>query len=270
MKSLFLQCIFYSLCFLPTSLPGYENQSAVGLAKVNHKDCSSKSDAYPIKEKYLAAQKDLLVRNKLIKDHYTFEVLGKKFIGFPNVFSPKACGENGFFVDQIPINPGDVVLEIGSGTGFFPVFAVLKGATKVIATDINPDAVDNIAENAKLHQMEWKIEAMQSDIFNELSNHFKFDVIYWNIPFTPTSEQELTILDLAVFDPENKYLERYLSQGAKFLKPNGRLFLGYSSTHGNISKMKEIAEKYQWTVKLLVQTGHEDTIVIELYEFKKN
>lgn len=83
-------------------------------------------------------------------------------------------------------------------------------------------------------------------------------------------ESDLSLLDLAVFDPENQFLDRYLTEGEKYLKPNGRLFLGYSSTHGNISKMKEIAHKYQWTIELLAQTGHEDTILVELYEFKKS
>lgn len=263
----FLLCIFCNLCFLPFSLFGYESQNEFDLANSND---ISKSDENTIGEKYLITQKDLLLRNSQIKDRYTFEVLGKEFVGFPNVFSPKACGENGFFIDWIPINAGDVVLEVGCGTGFFPVFAVLKGAAKVLATDINPDAVNNTAENAKLYQMEMEIKAIQSDIFNEISYNLKFDLIYWNIPFTSTTETELTVLDLAVFDPENKFLDRYLSEGEKFLKPNGRLLLGYSSTHGNISKMMKIAKKYQWTVELLAQTGNEDTILVELYEFKKN
>jgi SAM-dependent methyltransferase len=237
------------------------------------KDCvnlpSLTADSWIIKDKYLSAQKDLLERNKLIKDLYTFNVLGEYFVGFPHVFSPKECCEDGFFVEQIPINQGDTVLEIGAGTVFFPVFAVLKGATKVIATDISQYAVDNIAENARLHRMESKIEAIQSDIFDALPNSLKFDLIYWNIPFTPTKESDLTLLDFIVFDPENKFLDRYLSEGGKFLKPSGRLFLAYSSTHGDVSKMKEIAEKYRWSVELLAQVGNEDTIILELYEFKK-
>lgn len=233
-------------------------------------DISSNLDFYSVKDKYLAAQKDLLARNKLINEPYTFTVLEHAFIGLPNVFSPKACGENGFFVEKVPINSGDIVLEVGAGTGFFPIFAVLKGAQRVIATDISSDAIKNIIENAKLHGMESQILAAQSDVFNEIPEDLKFDVIYWNIPFTPTMEKDLTLLDLMVFDPENKFLERYLADSAAFLKPNGRLFLGYSSTHGDVAKMKEIAKRNHWNVELVAQKGNEDTIIVELYEFKSN
>lgn len=230
-------------------------------------DCLS-SNAYRIKDKYVAAQKDLLTRNKQINEQYNFTILGKEFIGLPNVFSPIACGEQGFFVEKIPISSGDIVLEIGAGTGFFPVFAVIKGAQQVIATDISSDATKNIIANAKLHGMDRQILAIQSDLFNDLPKEYKFDVIYWNIPFTPTEEKNLSLLDLMVFDPENKFLERYLAEGAFYLKPKGRLFLGYSSTHGNIQKMKEIAKKNHWNVTLLAQKGTPDTIIVELYEFK--
>lgn len=223
---------------------------------------------YEIKEKYLRGQMNLILQNKAIQDQYTFSVLGENFVGFPNVFSPKVCHEEGFFVERIPIHEGDSVLEIGSGTGFFPVFAIKKQASQVIATDINPDAVKNTLANAKLHQMESQIKAIQSDIFNALPPDLKFDVIYWNIPFTPTHETNLSLLDLSVFDPGNAFLERYLKECASFLKPDGRAYVGYSSTHGNVSKLKALAKKYNLNLTQVAQTGSEDSIIVELFEFK--
>ena len=75
------------------------------------------------------------------------------------------------------------------------------------------------------------------------------------------------MLDLFVFDPGNRLSERYLAEGAKFLSSNGRLYLGYSATHGDVPRMKTIAEKYGWNVRLIVSAGNEDTIIVQLYEF---
>jgi HemK-related putative methylase len=221
------------------------------------------------KIKFVEAQESFIAKNKLIKERYTFEVLGKTFVGYPNVFSPKACGEDGFFAKQVPIHKGDTVLELGAGTGFFPVFAIEKGASKVIATDVNPDAVKNTDENVKLHKMESKITVIQSDVFAQIQPDQKFDVIYWNIPFTPTKKKNLDLLDLSVFDPNNQLLERYLADGAKFLTPKGKIYLGYSATHGDVDKMKALAKKYAWDVHLVVSAGDENTIIVQLYEFTR-
>ncbi len=240
---------------------------------VNNPKAFSENDSisYSVDNKYIKAQHELLAKNKLIKEIYSFSILGREFYGYPTVFSPKICGEKGFFVQNLPIKSGDYVLEIGAGTGFFAVFAVLQGASHVVAVDINPLATQNIKHNAYFHGMESKITEINSDIFSALPDinggKYEFDVIYWNIPFTPSAKNDLEVSDLMVFDPQFTFLERYLAEAGNFLKPNGRLYLGYSSTHGDVTKMKELAQKYHWRVELVAHKGSADTIIVELFEF---
>jgi hypothetical protein len=40
-------------------------------------------------------------------------------------------------------------------------------------------------------------------------------------------------MEMAVFDPGLKLMERYLTEGFDFLTPGGELFVGYSSTHAD-------------------------------------
>ncbi len=72
-----------------------------------------------------------------------------------------------------------------------------------------------------------------------------------------------------MFDPGNKFLERYLIESAQFVKSEGIVYLAYLPTHGDVSKMKAIAKRYNWNVKLLAPTGNEDSIIVQLYEFKQ-
>ena len=106
-------------------------------------------------------------------------------------------------------------------------------------TDINPNVIDNVRENAKLMGVMDKIdEIIISDVFDELSKNDKyihsFDTIFWNHPWVYTDEGSVDdiihksdFLDLAVFDPQYNGLQKYMRDAHKFLKEgkNGSFYL---------------------------------------------
>jgi len=51
------------------------------------------------------------------------------------------------FANNLPVVDGEEMLEIGPGTGVISITAAYKGAKKVVAIDINPDAVRNTQAN---------------------------------------------------------------------------------------------------------------------------
>ncbi len=203
--------------------------------------------------------------NKKINDTYMFHVQGYDFMGFPKVLSPKISPSTAIW-KQLPIKKGEKFLEIGSGTGVFSVIAAKLGASFVTATDINPHAVENTLANAKYHNVDKNFEAYKSDIFENVPDSEKYDLILWNIPWLHTEKKDLNILEQATFDPNFELLECYLSQGMNYLVENGRLLVGYSSTYGNIEIFQKIAAKYNWNVNLLYQVGSEETFFAELFE----
>lgn len=162
---------------------------------------------------------------------------------------------------------------MGSGTGAFSVLAALSGASRVVAIDINPDAVANTKANARLHQVEGKMTMLQGDMFAPLATGDRFDVIFFNIPFCHRSEKDrkLTLLEKSLFDPEHDLLYRFLKEGKDHLSEGGKLLLGYSTTHGDVPLMKRWAKQNGLSVKLLNKEGDEarDFITIELYELKR-
>ncbi len=140
------------------------------------------------KRKNLEGTLKILKESQKEIQKYEVVIDKNKFIVYPNVFSPKYFNDTEFFAKEIPIKKGDEFLEIGCGTGIISVFACWKGAKNVVAVDINPSAVKNTKDNAKLHNLGNKINAVQGDIFNSLKDE-KFDVIFWNVPFAFTKNR---------------------------------------------------------------------------------
>jgi ribosomal protein L11 methyltransferase len=55
------------------------------------------------------------------------------------------------------LRPRSVVLDVGTGSGILAIAAVKLGATRVIATDIDPEAVRTAEENARLNEVRGSI-----------------------------------------------------------------------------------------------------------------
>jgi len=53
------------------------------------------------------------------------------------------------------------VLDVGCGSGILSIFAAKRGASEVVAVDIDPLAVEETLENAELNKVKGKIKALQ-------------------------------------------------------------------------------------------------------------
>jgi len=99
-----------------------------------------------------------------------------------------------FLLEHTHIDEGDVVLDIGTGSGVQAIFAAEK-AKKVVATDINPNAVSSTLFNVKHHGLENKIDVRLGDLFAPVKNEEKFDVVIFNIDY-PYSENERSLWEV--------------------------------------------------------------------------
>ena len=77
------------------------------------------------------------------------------------------------------LQPGDDVLDVGSGSGILSIGAVKLGAERIWAVDLFDDAVQSTKKNAALNGCEDKIEAFQGDLTKGLD--IKADLVCANL-----------------------------------------------------------------------------------------
>jgi release factor glutamine methyltransferase len=123
------------------------------------------------------------------------------------------------------IRPADRVLEVGTGSGYVAA-SVLGRAASVVATDINPHAVECARARG--------VAAVRTDLFSGLSG--PFDIVLFNPPYLPTLPEERIDdwLEYALDGgPTGRVvIERFIADVGRVLSPFGRVLLLVSSLTG--------------------------------------
>ena len=176
------------------------------------------------------------------------EYLGKRFIVYKNVFWP--FDDSKPLVENYKVNSGDCVLDVCTGSGVIAVLSAYKGAKKVVALDINPDAVKTAKSNAKLHGFDNLIDVKLSDMFDALQSDEQFDVITGNLPFR--NKIATDFVELSQWDTNLYVQRRFFAEVNKYLKPNGRIYLSQAN-FGAVDEMTQFADALGFAVKLIGQ-----------------
>lgn len=78
------------------------------------------------------------------------------------------------------IKGGEIVYDVGAGSGILSVAAALLGVRQVIAVDIDELAVQTVKENAARNGVTNKVKVKQGDLLNNFKND-KVDIVVANI-----------------------------------------------------------------------------------------
>ena len=150
-----------------------------------------------------------------------FERYGYQFVCYSGVFSPAVFDASG----KLQVSPffpivenKTIFLDMGCGTGYYGITAVLKGAKYGLGLDVTEDAIENTQANAVLHNLgneKNRFQVFKSNLFsifdsnnnnnqnntsnnsnsnsNENANenksemespiHSVFDIMYFDIPW---------------------------------------------------------------------------------------
>jgi SAM-dependent methyltransferase len=129
--------------------------------------------------------------------------------------------------DALRIEPHEVVIDVGCGSGILAIIAAKLGAKRVFATDVSPDVVEVGTRNAIAHGVEDKIVFRQGDLFDPIAD-VQADVIIGDVSGVPDDLAD----DSGWFPtkggggPRGSELPiRMLEQAKQRLLPMGRLFL---------------------------------------------
>jgi len=156
--------------------------------------------------------------------------------------------------ENLSVGENDVVLDVGTGCGILGIFAT-KNAKKVVATDINPHAVNCTKINAGQNGVLAKMDIRLGNLFEPINKAERFDVIVFNAPYLPTNEGEKkSWIGRAWAGGQNgrDIIERFVSEAPNYLKRRGRVFLVQSS-------LSDIGR----TVRQFKERGLKATIIAE-------
>jgi ribosomal protein L3 glutamine methyltransferase len=93
------------------------------------------------------------------------------------------------FEPWVALEPGDRILDIGTGSGCIAIAAALYcPQCRVDATDVSADALAVAAENIALHGLEGRVRLLESDLFPGAGERYR--VIISNPPYVPAAEVE--------------------------------------------------------------------------------
>jgi methylase of polypeptide subunit release factors len=185
---------------------------------------------------------------EMLREDMPYEIAfaGKTFIVRPGVFSPRYFDDTLLFATHFPYREEEQFLEMGSGTGIISALAALNGAKNVIGIDINPAAAKNTQENARLHDVDSRVSAINGSLFGPIRNEKCFDTIFWNLPYVNVTRNELTTIERAFFDTNYRTIRAFIAEAHQHLRPEGRLLLGFSSTIGDGPLLNEILEHHNY------------------------
>ena len=144
----------------------------------------------------------------LIKRYYKkARTVTKRGISFqlrPTVFHPSLYQSTDFLLD-FALSKGfsnRTILELGCGSGFVSMYLAKHTNNRILASDINPEAVLALKQNAA--DLGLDIKVLQSDLLTGLSTN-DLDILLINPPYypkNPTSNEEKAFLageDLGYF-----------------------------------------------------------------------
>lgn len=78
------------------------------------------------------------------------------------------------------VRPGDYVLDVGTGSGILALAAIGLGATSVVATDVDPIAVDAARRNVRLNEGDGRVVVLEGSVDAAPAGE-QFDVVVANI-----------------------------------------------------------------------------------------
>ena len=159
------------------------------------------------------------------------QVDGTPIMVLPGVFDGIRLRSGAFLAQTfaaLPIPATTRVLDLGTGSGIGAIFAARRAA-RVVATDINPDAVRCALMNAEALHLDYRIETRAGDLFGPVHGE-QFDAILFNPPFYRGQPRDMA--DRAWRSPD--VFDRFLHELPAYLCPGGFALI-VLSTDGDIA-----------------------------------
>lgn len=159
------------------------------------------------------------------------------------VFTPSPHGM--FYARALRVEPGERVIDIGTGSGVLGIAAAKRGA-RVVVTDINARAIAAAEHNAQLNGVE--VEGRVGTLFAGAEG--EFDVILANLPNEIVAPGHIAQLDpaqaraLAGGERGNEQILALLAAARAHMHASSRLYLGVHALTDYHATLRTALERY--------------------------
>jgi len=205
------------------------------------------------------------------------EFYGRKFDVNQNVLIPRP--ETELLVERIikdiKENPKKLkVLDIGTGSGAIAITISLETDAIVKALDISHKAL-KVAINNGIN-LKSNVEFCKSDIFSEIKDLEKFDIIVSNPPYIKSEDINGLDKEVRDFEPHLaldggesglEIYERIIKEAPKFLNPNGKI--NFEIGIGQADDIKKMLERDFECIEIIKDYNNIDRIVVAKLRVRK-
>lgn len=155
---------------------------------------------------------------------------------------------------------GKKVLDIGTGTGFFALISAAHGATKVVATDINPVSWANAVYNAMLFGYHKTIDVRLVSLqdpgaYSVVRGDERFDLIIANPPWDNNKARNID--ELTDADEGYRFLRSIVAGARDHLTPGGRLLLLFGNPEG-LKVVRKLLKELGLRARFTTADGEQD------------
>ncbi len=155
-----------------------------------------------------------------------FAVLGYRVHPFYGTYIPARMEHLELFGTWLAKYEGgrNRAIEVGTGSGVLTLQLAKAGFRQIVATDINPNAIESVARQLRRHPVAAEVELQHADLLG--AERGPADLIVSNPPWMK-GEVGRT-LDLAMYFQDG-FFERFFDQVLQRLAPGGRVVLVFSN-----------------------------------------
>ncbi|KAB2879737.1 methyltransferase domain-containing protein [bacterium] len=159
---------------------------------------------------------------------------------------------------QTKVNSSDAVLDIGTGTGFYPIYLAKNIRCNVKGIDIGEKTITLARSNAIQNEVSSLVEfdvCKEDELFFSISTKEKFDFIIANLPFTRVAKsyQSRNSNFYSSFAGSVNLLEQLILGSQYHIKPNGKLLFCYGES-GYRDLLESLVKISSWGYLNIVKT----------------
>ncbi|NOJ44655.1 50S ribosomal protein L11 methyltransferase [Bradyrhizobium australiense] len=188
----------------------------------------------------------MLAELRLCEHPHDVEVNGMYLHILPGVLSPRLSHGPDALMSKWHIEPGATVLDLGCGSGILGLAALHAGAGRLVALDINPQAVLTTKINIEQLGYVEKAEVRHSDTYSALQSGEKFDIILFAAPYWNRKAND--DLDRSCFDQDYKVMAAALGGAHLRLNTKAVMYVIFSD-QGDVGRVLNLVDESKLRVK---------------------